>query len=68
MSTVNEPLLLSRKEAAKVLGISVSTLDREKHDGKIPFVQMRGRVLFNPVKLKELTNQSKLEEVYKWAA
>jgi excisionase family DNA binding protein len=40
------PALLSRHEAAKVAGISLSTLDRHTKAGKIPCKRIGGRVLY----------------------
>ena len=38
--------LLSRHEAAKVAGISLSTLDRQTKAGRIPCKRIGGRVLY----------------------
>lgn len=36
----------TRSEAAKVAGVSISTLDRMVKAGQVPFKRIRGRVLF----------------------
>ncbi len=36
----------TRREAAKIAGVSVSTLDRMVKAGEVPFRRIRGRVLF----------------------
>lgn len=36
----------TRHEAARIAGVSVSTLDRLVRDGHVPFKRIRGRVLF----------------------
>jgi excisionase family DNA binding protein len=41
------PLSYSHRDAAKVLGVSESTLWRWKRDGKVPFKQI-GRVVLYP--------------------
>ena len=39
-------LFLTRREAAKVAGISLSTLDRATKANRIPHKRVRGRVLY----------------------
>ena len=46
-------LFFTRLEAAKVAGISLSTLDRETKANRIPHKRIRGRVLYpKPVFIK----------------
>jgi excisionase family DNA binding protein len=40
-----EALVISRPEAAQLLGISVPTLDRRLRDGDIPSIKLGGRRL-----------------------
>ena len=47
-----EKLLLTRKEAADSLNISVDTLDVLRNDGKIRSVNIGVRVYFSPDELK----------------
>lgn len=47
-----EKLLLTRKEAADALNISVDTLDVLRNDGKIRSVNIGVRVYFSPDELK----------------
>lgn len=42
---VNSTILISRKEAARLLGVSVGTLDRLVRQGQIKPVRIGGRVL-----------------------
>lgn len=43
-----ERLLLTRKEAAASLGISVDTLDVIRNSGKLKYVYIGSRVYFSP--------------------
>ena len=47
-----EKLLLTRKEAADALNISVDTLDVLRNDGKIRSVNIGVQVYFSPDELK----------------
>lgn len=47
-----EKLLLTRKEAADALNISVDTLDVLRNDGKIRSVNIGTRAYFSPDELK----------------
>lgn len=47
-----EKLLLTRKEAADALNISVDTLDALRNDGKIRSVNIGVRVYYSPDELK----------------
>ena len=40
------PLFFTRKQAAQVAGLGLSTLDRETKAGRIPHKRIRGRVLY----------------------
>jgi excisionase family DNA binding protein len=40
--------LMSRRQAARYLGISMRSLDRLRHEGAIEVVRIRGRVLVRP--------------------
>lgn len=42
------PILLSRHQAAKALGVSLSLLDDLVADGSLVSVQLRGRRMFRP--------------------
>ena len=43
---------VSRHEAARLIGVSLRTLDTLVHEGKISFLRVRGRVLFYPSDLR----------------
>jgi excisionase family DNA binding protein len=45
---IGERLAVRRAEAARLLGISVPTLDRRVKAGEIPAVKLRGAVMFFP--------------------
>ena len=47
-----EKLLLTRKEAANVLNISVDTLDRIRDSGVLRTLNIGSRVYFSPDELK----------------
>lgn len=47
-----DKLLLTRKEAAQVLSISVDTLDEQRSAGKIKAVYIGARVYFSPDALR----------------
>lgn len=44
---------LSKKELQKKLGVSLPTISRWMRDGKIPFLKIGKRVLFDPQKVEE---------------
>ena len=52
--------LLTRTEAAKILGISLATLDAARNSGLISYVQYieNGRVYFTEAALQEYTARS----------
>ncbi|MBX7168600.1 MAG: helix-turn-helix domain-containing protein [Pirellulales bacterium] len=54
-------LLLSSREAAAALSISLRTLDRWRDAGLVPVVRVRGRVLFDPRDLVEMIDRAKSE-------
>lgn len=43
---------LTRQGVAKLLGVSVPTIDRYIRDGIIPFKKLKGRVLFNEMQVR----------------
>ena len=43
---INQKILNTKEEAAKLLSMSVSTVDRLMRTGDIPFRKVRGKVLF----------------------
>lgn len=47
-----EKLLLTRKEAAEALNISVDTLDRIRDSGKLRAVNIGARVYYSPDELR----------------
>lgn len=47
-----DKLLLTRYEAARILSISVDTLDELRHAGKIKYINIGVRVYFTPDALK----------------
>ena len=48
--------LLTRKEAAKLLKISVETIDRYRKNGKLPYRQIGKRIIFTDNDLNALLN------------
>lgn len=40
------PALLTREEAADYLSVSISTLWRLRDDGDLPYVKIKGKILF----------------------
>ena len=59
--------LISRKEAAKLLGISIATLDAARNSGLISYVQyvQNGCVYFTDAGL-QCTSQQKLDTNFKY--
>jgi len=53
-----EQLLISRKEAAKALGISIQALDLLTRNRKIECFHMGSRVLYTPMKLRAFVRKS----------
>ncbi|SCC94458.1 conserved hypothetical protein [Thiomonas sp. X19] len=57
MSTNNEiPRLVNTKEAAKILGVSKATLDRDRATGcagGVPCIRIGGRALYSPEQILE---------------
>ncbi|MBX7166517.1 MAG: helix-turn-helix domain-containing protein [Pirellulales bacterium] len=54
-------LLLSSREAAAALSISLRTLDRWRDAGLVPVVRVRGRVLYDPRDLVEMIDSVKTD-------
>ena len=50
--TTLQPFLVGRKEAARLLGISVPTLDRRTAANKIPSVKDEGRRMYHVESLR----------------
>lgn len=46
--------LLSKKDLAEKLGISIATVNRRMVDGSFPFSKIEGRVLFNEVDIDKV--------------
>ncbi len=55
-----QPLQVSEREAARILGVSPKTLFNRRQAGKIGFVRDDGRILY---RLDELQRYSKAREV-----
>lgn len=55
-----QPLQVSEREAARILGVSSKTLFNRRQAGKIGYVRDNGRVLY---RLDELQRYSKANEV-----
>lgn len=53
----SEKKALTRREAAQILAISISTLDREVSSGRIPHLRVGRRVLFRFESLVEHMKQ-----------
>jgi excisionase family DNA binding protein len=49
-------MLLNKKEAAKYLGISVECLDKHKDSGKLSYIRIGDRCLWNTTLLDEFVN------------
>lgn len=52
-----EKLLITRKEAAELLSISVDTLDHLRHANRIRSVKIGARVYFSPDELRSFTKK-----------
>ena len=52
-----EKLLLTRKEAAQALNISVDTLDELRNSGEIRAVNIGARVYYSPDELKSFVTK-----------
>jgi excisionase family DNA binding protein len=50
-----EPLLISKRTAATLLGISIGTLDRLVRQGKLRAIRIGRRVLFKRASLENFT-------------
>jgi excisionase family DNA binding protein len=54
----SEPLTVRGQQAADMLGISQSTLDRLRKKGRIPFVKLDGAVLYRVASLEQFLLQA----------
>lgn len=46
-------VLLTKAEAARELGVSISTVDRWRKEAELPFVKLDSAVLFRPESLRD---------------
>lgn len=53
------PLLVDRREAARLLGISPTTLDNLRLNGEIPSIKIAARRLFDVADIREFINSRK---------
>ena len=53
--------ILTKKEAAEFLRISIATIDRLMRDRKIPFSKINGKVLFQKKDLIDLLESKKIK-------
>ncbi len=53
--------ILTKKEAAELLRISIATIDRLMRDRKIPFSKINGKVLFQKKDLIDLLESKKVK-------
>ena len=51
---------LSRRDAAKRIGVSLRTLDTLIAEGEIPYLRVRGRVLFDPTDLRSFLDKCRV--------
>lgn len=61
MNTKKPEDMLTTKEAARALNISVTTLNNLKSYGKIPFLQIDGRVMYKVSDILEYLTWQKME-------
>ena len=54
---LNSNVLLTTKEAAKLLNISIPTITRWRKEEKIPFIQINGSIRYKSEDLKAMLNQ-----------
>jgi excisionase family DNA binding protein len=47
------PILVDENEAARLLGLSAKTLYNMRRAGQLPFVRVRGRIMYRPVALEK---------------
>lgn len=52
--TMTAPLLVDRREAGRLLGVSPGTIDNMRNAGELPSVKLRGRRLFDVDDLRRL--------------
>ncbi len=57
--TTAAPLLVDRREAGRLLGVSPSTIDNMRNAGELPSVKLRGRRLFDVADLRRLIEARK---------
>jgi len=55
-----EKLLLNRKEAASLLSVSVQSVDKLVHKGKLRCVRVGKRLLIPPTALHEFTQKTRV--------
>lgn len=56
-----DPRLLSTIEAAKVLGVSIHTLNNWKSQRRITFYRIGGRTMFDPADLEAVIQNGRVE-------
>lgn len=59
LATMPPPLLVDRREAARLLGVSPGTIDNLRLAGEIPSVKVRGRRLFDVADLRRFIESRK---------
>ncbi|TVQ62520.1 MAG: DNA-binding protein [Phycisphaerales bacterium] len=57
--TTTAPLLVDRREAARLLGVSPGTIDNLRVRGELPSVKIAARRLFDVADLRRLIEASK---------
>lgn len=55
----NGPLLVDRREAARLLGVSAGTIDNLRICGELPSLKLMGRRLFDVADLRKLIETRK---------
>jgi excisionase family DNA binding protein len=58
-STPSAPLLVDRREAGRLLGVSPGTIDNLRLAGELPSVKLRGRRLFDVADLRRFIEARK---------
>lgn len=59
LGTASAPLLVDRREAGRLLGVSPGTIDNLRNAGELPSVKLRGRRLFDVADLRRLIDERK---------
>jgi len=54
------PLLVDRREAGRLMGVSPGTIDNLRLRGELPSVKLLGRRLFDPADLRRLVESRKV--------